>query len=103
MNIQLDNIDIKLLELKYINKLSDNKCAELLNISKKDIKKKLDEINNKIAIEVVKNRNDEFEENIENKKENICSFRCAICGKLYEIDYKNEKIQCPLCYSTKII
>lgn len=70
---------------------------------KKDIKKKLDEINNKIAIEVVKNRNDEFEENIENKKENICSFRCAICGKLYEIDYKNEKIQCPLCYSSKII
>ena len=54
MNIQLDNIDIKLLELKYINKLSDNKCAELLNISKKDIKKKLDEINNKIAIEVRK-------------------------------------------------
>ena len=91
MNIQLDNIDIKILELKYINKLSDNKCAELLNISKKDIKKKLDEINNKIAIEVVK------------KKENICSFRCAICGKLYEIDYKNEKIQCPLCYSSKII
>lgn len=103
MNIELDNKDIKLLELKYIKKLNDNKCAELLNISKKDVKKKINEINNKIAVEVVKNKKDEFEESIENKKGNICLFRCAICGKLYEIDYKNEKIQCPLCYSSKII
>lgn len=102
----LDEIEVELLRLKYIKKLNNNECSKKLNISKKKTMKLINKINEKLAIEMIKNNETILEKiSIDNEEDNIkdmCEFRCAICGKLYKVNYKKEKIICPLCYSSNI-
>lgn len=102
----ISQFELKLIILKDIKKLDDKECAEILGISKREFRKNLLDIRNKLACAVVDN-----EEMIIYKEPEIideicdtkCTFRCATCSKIYEVDYTKEEIMCPLCMSKKIM
>lgn len=102
----INNLELEILKLIDLKKYSIKKCSEELKISKKEVEKNLNNVRQKIVKAILNEESFEVEK-IEIKeeeiKENTCKFRCSVCGKIYSVDYKNEPIICPLCFSSKVM
>jgi DNA-directed RNA polymerase subunit RPC12/RpoP len=102
--------ELKAIKLKDIDNLSDRDCAKIMGISKGEFKEIIGNMRKKIALEISKLSNDELKNQVmfyTPKKEEECltkcTFRCATCSKIYEIDYTKDEIICPSCMSRKVM
>lgn len=95
----------RVVELIDIKKRNINHVCKELNISKNECKKILKTVREKIAKGIINGEDFEIEkiEIIEEKLNDICKFRCSICGTIYSINYKEERIVCPMCFSSKVM
>ncbi len=102
----ITNLELEIIKLIDIKKYSISRCSEELKISKKEVKKNLNSVREKIVNGLLNEESFEIEKleiKEEEKEENICKFRCSVCGKIYSVNYKNGSIICPLCFSSKVM
>ncbi len=106
MKVELTTIELKALELNDINKFNNKKCASIMGIEYKEYNDILSTAREKITRALIEGNEFEIIDiNIkeEDKCKTLCKFRCAVCGQIYEVDYTKEEVQCPLCFSKKIM
>ena len=99
----INNFELEILKLIDLKKYSIKKCSEELKISKKEVEKNINNVRQKIVKGILNFEVEKLEIKGEEIKENTCKFRCSVCGKIYSVDYKNEPIICPLCFSSKVM
>lgn len=104
-DIKLTFIEMEIIRLSDIEFLSDKKAAKKMSMTVEDYKKLLINARKKIAIALLDGVVIKIidKEDIKTEINTLCKFRCAICGEIYNINYLNDKIICPLCNSTKIM
>lgn len=109
-NTKLEEIEITLKEMQAI-KLVDvdglkyKKSAKKMKISIYEFDKLITNARKNIAIALLEGKVIKFidEITIEEEITTLCKFRCAVCGEIYIIDYTQSEIECPMCFSSKIM
>ncbi|MFI3210727.1 MAG: hypothetical protein R3Y64_06720 [Peptostreptococcaceae bacterium] len=102
--MKITETEREILYLIDIKKNSINQVSKKLKISKREVRKTLSMCRKNILNEILENELIEIEpkEEVVEKKD-ICKFRCSICGTIYSVNYKNNEISCPMCYSNKVM
>lgn len=102
--IEISPAELKVLKLKNIN---EKKCAKEMNLTTKEFKNIRSSLDNKITKALTEGISiiikDEKEIDPEDIVKTICKFKCAICGKIFTINYEKDEIICPLCLSSKVM
>lgn len=108
--IKLETVEITLNEIQAIklmdvDGLKDKKCAKKMKISTDEFNKLIANARKNIAIALLEGKVIKIidEITIEDEITTLCKFRCAVCGEIYIIDYTQSKIECPMCFSIKIM
>lgn len=105
LELSLKEEEIEAIKLVDIKKLKIKSCAKKMKISTQKFKEILESGREKIA-KTLENGNTvkiliEEDEPIDNTLYLI--FRCATCGTIYKVTGYEEKIACPLCFSSKVM
>lgn len=105
--INISPLELKILKLKNINNLNEKKCAKEINLTTKEFEKIIISLNKKIAKALIEGKpiiiTDEKYIDPKDIVTTICKFKCAICGSIFTVNYKKDKIICPLCLSSNVM
>lgn len=102
--IQEVNLKVEELEamrLKDIEELTQEECAEKMQVSRQTFQNIINSARKKIAIALTEGNAIRISGG--NYKMRYCNFICSCCGNLYEINYEQDKYICPTCGSDKVI
>jgi len=109
-NTKLEEAEITLKEMQAIklmdvDGLKDKKCAKQMKISIYEFNKLVDNARKNIAVALLEGKAIKIIDKItiEDEITTLCKFRCAVCGEIYIIDYTQSEIECPMCFSSKIM
>lgn len=112
----IDNTDYKTIELKLrkeeieaiklvdIEKLKLKNCAKKMKMTVDEFNELLNNARTKLAKNITEGNIIKIsieEEVIDNTL--YFTFRCATCGTIYKVTGCEERVQCPLCYSNKVM
>jgi len=107
---KLETVEITLNEMQAIklmdvDGLKDKKCAKKMKISTDEFNKLVANARKNIAVALLEGKVIKIidEITIEDEITTLCKFRCAVCGEIYIIDYTQSEIECPMCFSSKIM
>jgi len=98
--ISLKIEELEAMRLKDIEGLSQEECAKNMKVSRQTFQNIIDSARLKVAIALT-----------EGKAINIgggnyvpksCKFRCTSCNEEYDINYNQDKNECPSCGSEKV-
>ena len=97
--------EIQAIKLMDVDGLKDKKCAKKMKISTDEFNKLIANARKNIAVALLEGKVIKIidEITIEDEITTLCKFRCAVCGEIYIIDYTQSKIECPTCFSIKIM
>ena len=97
--------EIQAIKLMDVDGLKDKKCAKKMKISTDEFNKLVANARKNIAVALLEGKVIKIidEITIEDEITTLCKFRCAVCGEIYIIDYTQSKIECPTCFSIKIM
>ena len=97
--------EIQAIKLMDVDGLKDKKCAKKMKISTDEFNKLIVNARKNIAVALLEGKVIKIidEITIEDEITTLCKFRCAVCGEIYIIDYTQSKIECPMCFSIKIM
>lgn len=105
--IEISPAELKVLKLKNIKNINEKKCAKEMNLTTKEFKNIIFSVDNKITKALTEGISiiikDEKEIDPEDIVKTICKFKCAVCGKIFTINYEKDEIICPLCLSSKVM
>jgi len=108
--IKLETVEITLNEIQAIklmdiDGLKDKKGAKKMKISTDEFNKLVANARKNIAVALLEGKVIKIidEITIEDEITTLCKFRCAVCGEIYIIDYTQSEIECPMCFSSKIM
>jgi len=93
--------ELEATRLKDIEKLTQEECAERMQVSRQTFQNIIDSARNKIAIALTEGRAIRIKGG--NYRAEFCKFKCFDCGKIYEINYKQDKDNCPECGSQRVM
>lgn len=104
--VEIKMEELEAIKLKDIENLKDKACAKKMGVSLDIFEELIKSGRRKLASALVECKainivDDEIKE--EEIITTMCSFRCAVCGNVYSINYLKDKIICPKCLSTKIM
>ncbi|WP_331487991.1 DUF134 domain-containing protein [Caminicella sporogenes] len=102
---ELDEIKLKLEELeamrlKDIEKLSQEECAQKMNVSRQTFQLIIDSARKKVAQALTEGKAINIEGG--NYTLNICKYKCNNCGLIFDEAYEKEVRSCPKCNSNDI-
>lgn len=103
--IRLTKNEIEAIKLVDIDNLKIKSCAKKMNLSMDKFEELLKNARYKIAKEIydknIINIIEEKDQPIDNTL--YIFFRCAVCGTIYKLTGQEETVQCPMCFSNKIM
>lgn len=99
--IQLKFEEVEAMRLKDIEKLSQEKCAKKMHVSRQTFQLIIDEARRKVSRAFVEG----MAINIEggNYTLNICKYECKKCGHEFKEAYEKEIHVCPHCDSEEVV
>jgi len=93
--------ELEAMRLKDIEKLTQEGCAERMDISRQTFQNIIDSARKKIAIALTEGKAIRISGG--HYTTNLCKFKCKDCGTTYEINYEQDKKNCPACGSPKVM
>ena len=93
--------ELEAMRLKDIEKLTQEGCAERMDISRQTFQNIIDSARKKIAIALTEGKAIRISGG--HYTTNLCKFKCKDCGTIYEINYEQDKKSCPACGSSKVM
>lgn len=93
--------ELEAMRLKDIEGLTQEECAERMQVSRQTFQNIIDEARKKVAAALI----DGNAINISggNYTRNVCQYKCLSCGNIYEIKYEEDKYNCPKCGSREVM
>ena len=92
--------ELEALRLKDVLGLSQNECAEKMNVSRQTFQKIIDAARNKVALALVGGAGIRISGGSFVTRK--CKIMCVNCGHTYEPSFEDDKMVCPKCGSQKI-
>lgn len=93
--------ELEAMRLKDIEGLTQEECAEKMQVSRQTFQNIVDEARKKVATALIKGNAINISGG--NYTRNICEFKCLACGNVYKIKYEEDKQNCPECGSKEVI
>lgn len=93
--------ELEAMRLKDIEGLSQEDCAEKMNISRQTFQNIIDSARKKVAIALTEGTALRISGG--NYTTNLCKFKCSNCGNVYDIKYEQDIYICPKCGSDKVL
>lgn len=103
---EIEEVEIKVEELeairlKDIEQLTQEECANKMDISRQTFQNIIDSARNKIAIALTESKAIRIAGGHYTTR--FCKFKCAECGHIYTVKYEQDQIICPKCSSKKVM
>ena len=98
---QLKLEELEAMRLKDIEELSQEECAERMQISRQTFQNIIDSARKKVAIALTEGKAINITGG--NYTTDSCKFKCEDCGEIYSITYAQDRIACPKCGSQKVV
>ena len=92
--------ELEAMRLKDVLGLSQNECAEKMNVSRQTFQKIIDSARNKVALALVGGAGIRISGGSFVTRK--CKIMCMECGHTYEPSFEDDKMVCPKCGSQKI-
>ncbi|MBB6631454.1 DUF134 domain-containing protein [Clostridium algidicarnis] len=92
--------ELEAMRLKDIEELNQEQCAERMQVSRQTFQNIIDSSRKKIAIALTEGK--AIRINGGNYRTKFCKFKCFNCKNIYEINYEQDKNNCPACGSEKV-
>ena len=93
--------ELEAMRLKDIEGLTQEECAEKMQVSRQTFQNIIDEARRKVVNALIEGK--AININGGNYTRNICQFKCLSCGYVYEIKYEEDRNNCPKCNSKDVI
>lgn len=93
--------ELEAMRLKDIEKLSQEECAQKMNVSRQTFQLIIDKARKKIAEALTQGKAISIEGG--NYTFNICKYKCEKCGHLFSEPYEKAIHKCPECDSTEVL
>lgn len=105
LEVKLKKEEIEAIKLVDIEKMKIKNCAKKMKLSIEEFTQILASGRNKLAkcvnegnvIKISVEEDEPIDDNI------YFTFRCATCGTIYKITGYEERVECPLCFSNKVM
>lgn len=104
VEVKLSKKEMEAIKLMDIKHLKAKNCAKKMKLNKNEFDPILKSARNKIANKIIDNSFIKItveEELVDNTL--YFTFRCATCGTIYKVTGYEDKVQCPLCLSNKVM
>ncbi|MCY6484202.1 DUF134 domain-containing protein [Clostridium aestuarii] len=92
--------ELEAMRLKDIEKLNQEQCAEKMMVSRQTFQNIIDGARRKVTQALTEGKAIKIEGG--NYTINVCTLRCLNCGNAFEINYENNKRECPKCGSIEL-
>lgn len=93
--------ELEAMRLKDIEELNQEECAEKMQVSRQTFQNIIDSARKKVAIALTEGNAIKISGG--NYTSNHCKFKCLDCGNIYEINYEQNKLICPICQSSNVM
>lgn len=105
LEVKLKKEEIEAIKLVDIEKIKIKNCAKKMKLSIEEFTQILESGRYKLAkfinegniIKILIEEDELIDENI------YFTFRCATCGTIYKVTGYEERVECPLCFSNKVM
>lgn len=98
--IQLKIEELEAMRLKDIEELTQEECAERMEVSRQTFQNIIDEARKKVAVALTEGKAISVRGGHYTK--NVCKFRCNSCGDQIEVSFEQKHIICRHCGSKEI-
>lgn len=92
--------ELEAMRLKDVEGLTQEECAEKMNVSRQTFQKIIDTARKKVALALVKGTGIRISGGSFVTRK--CKIMCMDCGHTYEPGFEDDKVTCPKCGSHKI-
>jgi len=99
--VQLKIEELEAMRLKDIEDLSQEECAERMQVSRQTFQNIIDQARKKVATALTQGK--AISVGGGHYTRNVCSFRCLSCGDEAEITFEDRQKTCKNCGSHKVI
>lgn len=92
--------ELEAMRLKDIEDLNQEECAQRMKVSRQTFQNIIDNARKVVAIALTEGKAIKIgggHYTISN-----CIYKCSECGNVYEINYEQDKIECPSCNSKNV-
>ena len=93
--------ELEAMRLKDIEGLSQEECAEKMQVSRQTFQNIIDSARRKVAIALTQGNAIHISGG--NYTSGSCRFKCLNCGKVYDLNYEHDKHTCPYCGSNEVV
>ncbi|MEW8996062.1 DUF134 domain-containing protein [Clostridium sp.] len=93
--------ELEAMRLKDIEELNQEQCAERMQVSRQTFQNIIDSARKKIAIALTEGNAIRISGG--NYRATFCKFKCLHCGEIYDINYEQDKGNCPTCGSEEVV
>lgn len=93
--------ELEAMRLKDIEELNQEECAERMQVSRQTFQNIIDNARKKVAIALTQGYAIHISGG--HYTAGSCRFKCLNCGKVYEINYDQERHTCPFCGSNEVV
>lgn len=93
--------ELEAMRLKDIEELNQEQCAERMQVSRQTFQNIIDSARKKIAIALTEGNAIRISGG--NYRATFCKFKCLHCGDVYDINYEQDKDNCPACGSEEVV
>ncbi len=99
--IQLKVEELEAMRLKDIEGLSQEECAERMQISRQTFQNIIDQARNKVAVALIEGK--AIAVGGGHYTKNICKFKCLSCGDETETSFEDRRRTCKRCGSQEVM
>jgi predicted DNA-binding protein (UPF0251 family) len=93
--------ELEAMRLKDIEGLTQEECAERMQVSRQTFQNIIDEARKKTATALINGNAINISGG--NYTRNVCEFKCSSCDNIYEIKYEEDRHSCPKCGSAEVL
>ncbi len=93
--------ELEAMRLRDIEKLTQEECAEKMNVSRQTFQNIIDSAREKVSKALVDGRSIRIGGGYYTTKH--CKFRCLDCNSIYQVNFERDKYSCPTCGSKNVI
>lgn len=93
--------ELEAMRLKDIEELNQEECAEKMEVSRQTFQNIIDSARKKVALALTEGKAISINGGHYTSKH--CKFKCLDCHTTYDINYEQDKRNCPNCRSTNVL
>ncbi|MBZ4645196.1 MAG: putative DNA-binding protein [Clostridia bacterium] len=93
--------ELEAMRLKDIEGLSQEECAERMQVSRQTFQNIIDSARRKVAIALTQGSAIHISGGYYTS--GSCQFKCLNCGEVYDINYEQDRNTCPSCGSSEVV